>query len=244
MVIFYVGTTKIPEVNEGVRGESECYGDILRMNAYESFQNLTLKTLSSFHWITKNIKNPNSFYIFTDDDCVINWQHTVAFLIDKVKFAHKKLIYCGFQYEEGSQPIRGNSRLSVPWRLYPEKYFPSFCRGVMIILTYSMIESLYEASTVTYYDNFPLEDVMIYGILRYKLHLPQEHIAPVCNGGRNLVFYPWDNSLSATDKMLRKWRRLLHELRSNCILTKRGLFSQECDQYNKLKMLHFENLVM
>jgi len=174
----------------------------------------------------------SSFYTFVDDDCVIDLGLTVDFLVKEIQHADESVIYCGFQYESGSLPIRGFSKISVTWQQYPAKVYPAFCRGVMVILSYPMIVNLYEISRVTRSNIFPLEDVMIYGILRFKLELQNHHIFPVLNGGKPLVFYPWDDSSSVTLTMKRKWNRMQTAELSSTVYSKRAFALGKCAKYN------------
>ena len=209
--MFIIGKTESTKLEQQVKSETECFQDILLTSVSESFRNLTLKTLLTFKWITYNMPVTSLFYVMVDDDCVVDLALTIEFLQNKTNEADKSVMYCGFQYESDIQPIRGFSKMSITWQQYPAKYLPDFCRGVMVILSYPMIVGLFRISKTTNYSVFPLEDVMIYGILRFKLGLQNEHIFPVVNGGKSLVFYPWDETSALPSKMVRKWKRIKDE---------------------------------
>ena len=232
-IAFVIGLSPSQSVNDAVQAESTCYQDVLLLDISDTFKNLSLKTLSAFEWIRYNAKDASSFYFVVDDDCVVDLKNTVSYLrpfFDSLYF-DKKLMLCGFQYEKGAQPIRGFSKLSVTWQEYPAKYYPEFCRGVMVIMTYSMIESLHDVSTRTNYIHFPVEDAMIYGILREKLNIKDNHISPVINEGRMLVFYPWDNTPAVSAKMRHKWSRMVSDLTASFEVFKRDYNSDGCETY-------------
>nr|CAB3224816.1 beta-1,3-galactosyltransferase bre-5-like [Phallusia mammillata] len=141
-------------------------------------------------------------------------------------------MYCGFMFEKNSGVIRGNGKLSVQPEQYPESIYPDFCRGVMVIMTYEMLIDIYMASTVTNYQSFPLEDVMVYGILRQKISTKRRNIQPVINRGLPLVFYPWDETEQLFGKMKDKWQKYAQELHSSYLVRHKT--------YNRLKCFSFD----
>jgi len=213
LVVFMIGLHPSDDgINRTVRIESKCYNDILRSNVMNTFGNLTQKSLSTFEWITLKMKQKAKFFIVTDDNCVVDIIATTNFLSHYLSPGNEttSAMYCGFMFERLSGVIRGNSKLSLTRGMYPETILPSFCRGAMVILTYPMINDLQLIAKTTNYTDFPLEDIMIYGILRAKLGT--DNIQPVINGGIPLVYYPWDDTDNATTLMKLKWRTLITKL--------------------------------
>ncbi|CAK8687177.1 unnamed protein product [Clavelina lepadiformis] len=232
-VIFLIGSVSNKFQNK-INLESECFDDILQTTFDDTFRNLTIKTLSAFKWITQKMAKKSMFYVISDDDCVINLMETVKFLQTKVENGKPidNRIYCGFQYESINGVIRGKHRLSTSWSQYPALRYPSFCRGVMVILTFPMIVDIYEMSKVTNYTGFPLEDVMVYGILRHKLGHNGKDISAVINGGHPIMFYPWDNNnKSLLIKMKRMWKLWLPEMLNVTTVIKRNMTDKTCPDY-------------
>ena len=207
-VVFLLGhDSDDDKTNVAVENEANCYNDILRTNIVDTFSNLTIKTLSTFKWISQNLQHKVRYYVITDDNCVADLRTITNYLVRYLNpnAYETSAMYCGFMYERNSGVIRGNGKMSVSEQVYPNPIYPSYCRGAMVILTHNMINDIYITSTQTDYEDFPLEDVMVYGILREKLN--KINIKPVINGGIPLIFYPWDDGKTATNAMRWKWQR-------------------------------------
>jgi len=233
-VIFLIGATPDDHVQNLVKVESNCFGDILQTNLSDTFHNLTFKTLSAFKWISTQFQRKSDFYVFSDDDCVINVRNTLNFLVTTIPIgsSEKQVMYCGFMYEKCSGVIRGNGKLSLQQSQYTSDILPPFCRGVMVVLTYKMVTDLYAISQVTHYEDFPLDDVMIYGILREKLNQGDANIYPVINKGHPLVFYPWSDGEAVVEKMAMYWKSLKNKPPPDRNIHPRGSHTFACLRYN------------
>nr|XP_018671248.1 beta-1,3-galactosyltransferase bre-5-like isoform X2 [Ciona intestinalis] len=210
-LVFLIGKPLDKVHNDDLRKEKLCFDDILQTADSDTHPNLVIKTLSAIRWIVQNLYHPRSFYIFTNDNCVVHIGSTVKFL-KTLTGASKDLMYCGFKYEKNSGVIRGG-KWGVHWSQYPATTYPDFCRGVMVILSPTVVAQIYKVAMMTALQGFPLEDVMVYGILRHKINNSSSNIQPVINGGHPLVFYPWDATNAVVGKMERKWNEWRLELR-------------------------------
>ena len=56
----------------------------------------------------------------------------------------------------------------MPHEIYPGEFYPSFCHGGMVILSYPQVHQLYHTALRTNITGLYLEDVLIFGILRHK----------------------------------------------------------------------------
>ena len=61
------------------------------------------------------------------------------------------------------------SRYYISEEIYSEDLYPPFCHGGMTIISQNHLMKLYETSLVTEKGDLFLEDVYIYGILRFIL---------------------------------------------------------------------------
>ena len=66
-----LGISENPAINRAVYKENLQYQDIIQVNFIDSYNNLTLKTLSILHWTKKNCKNVQ-WIIKSDSDVFIN----------------------------------------------------------------------------------------------------------------------------------------------------------------------------
>ena len=61
------------------------------------------------------------------------------------------------------------SRYYISEDIYSGNLYPPFCHGGMVVISQNHLKKLYETSLVTEKGDFFLEDVYIYGILRFSL---------------------------------------------------------------------------
>lgn len=69
--VFLVGTTEEEGVMEAVLKESQVFRDIIQVSFRDTYDNLTLKTLSGFHWVDRYCPNP-TWVLKSDADVVVN----------------------------------------------------------------------------------------------------------------------------------------------------------------------------
>lgn len=69
--VFLLGTTDDQGVMEAVQKESQMFRDIIQVSFRDTYDNLTLKTLSGFHWVDRFCTNP-TWVLKSDADVVIN----------------------------------------------------------------------------------------------------------------------------------------------------------------------------
>lgn len=121
---------------------------------------------------------------------------------------HPDAIYCGFSYDPHSKPSRNmKNKWGVNLEQYSEEMYPAFCHGGMYTMSGALLSSIFAVSTVTNYDNFHLEDVLVTGILREKSRVEDSKI--VKRGGlkaQPLMYYGWDSGPRVMLKMTHKWR--------------------------------------
>ena len=76
------------------------------------------------------------------------------------------------------------SKWAMSRNIYPTDVYPTFCHGGMTILSYQLMSTIYRTSQITQYSEFHLEDVLIYGILRFKSGIDGERVVSIGNGGK------------------------------------------------------------
>ena len=70
-VVFMIGKSSYQEINDKIEKESQLYGDIVQNNFYDSYLNLTIKTLMGFRWISTYCSNAK-YALKIDDDVLVN----------------------------------------------------------------------------------------------------------------------------------------------------------------------------
>ncbi|XP_039250258.2 beta-1,3-galactosyltransferase brn-like [Styela clava] len=208
--IFVVGITEDSNVEIGLKSEAENFEDILQVNVSDRFLTSPKKSLSAFYWIRNSLQAHTTFYITTLDNCVVNINTVVKFLLDHQDETAES-VHCGYMFEKDTAVIRGSGFRSISKELYPKKTYPPFCRQNLVILSFPFVKMIHEVSLSTNISGFNLEDVLLFGILREKLG-KENSIKNIKNGGKPLVYYPWDETDKVLLKMKIKWKDWKREL--------------------------------
>uniref|UniRef100_H2YF50 Uncharacterized protein n=1 Tax=Ciona savignyi TaxID=51511 RepID=H2YF50_CIOSA len=89
-------------------------------------------------------------------------------------------MFCSFQYSNHLVPNRDeNSKYFVSREVYPDAQFPHFCHGGLTVLSFPILSEIYRLAEITNRTGMVLEDVLINGILRYKLGKKNSNIKRV-----------------------------------------------------------------
>jgi Galactosyltransferase len=83
---FLVGGVADEKVRSALYSESELHGDIIQSHVFDSYDNLTLKTVSALEWIDTYCYQVK-FILKTDDDMFINVPRLLLFA---EKHSHEK----------------------------------------------------------------------------------------------------------------------------------------------------------
>ena len=167
-VIFLVGKSSTSKEQELLVEENEVFGDILQSNVSDEYKSLPKKVLSGFKFLSEQDDLRTTFVASTDDDCFVDIPHFHDyFSTDQPSKLNR--IHCGFVYNDKETPIRDpRSKWHVPKSMYSKDNFPPLCHGGLVVMSLRHVELLYETSLRTEFGDFPLEDVLIFGVLRQK----------------------------------------------------------------------------
>uniref|UniRef100_A0A8D8WQW6 Hexosyltransferase n=1 Tax=Cacopsylla melanoneura TaxID=428564 RepID=A0A8D8WQW6_9HEMI len=156
--------------NQIVNEESNLYGDIIQGNFIDSYDNLTLKTVSMMEWIHDYC--PESYFVLkTDDDMFINVPKLLTFL---VKHQNSKMTFFG-RLAKKWRPIRkASSKYYVSPVQYSAKIFPDFTTGPAYLFTSDVVSDVYTKALETTY--LKLEDVFTTGVVAQALKIKRQHV--------------------------------------------------------------------
>ena len=70
-VVHILGYSQDPQINQAILQENKMFRDIIQVNFMDSYENLTLKTLSILHWTKHYCKNVQ-WVIKSDTDVLVN----------------------------------------------------------------------------------------------------------------------------------------------------------------------------
>lgn len=206
---FILGRSTNSAVSTALTQENMIYGDLIRGNFIDSYNNLTLKTLSSLEWVDQNC--PKAKYILkTDDDMFINVPKLLQFLDAHAK--DKRVIYG--RLAKKWKPIRNKkSKYYISTGQFSAAVFPPFTTGPAYVMTSDVIHDLYENSLEQLY--LKLEDVFTTGIVAQKLGIKRVHDNMFLN--RRIAFNPCNIRKAISVHMIKPneqfdlWKKLLDQ---------------------------------
>jgi len=170
-----LGSISNETINKKVEEEQVLYGDIIRGKFVDTYDNLTLKTISILEWVD-NYCPKAAFVLKTDDDMFINVSRLLAF-IAKHK-PEQRTIYG--RLAKKWKPIRNKkSKYYISPQQYKPPVFPDFTTGPAYLLPANLAKPLYlSALNHTY---LKLEDVFLTGIVANGLKIKRVHAPEFLN---------------------------------------------------------------
>lgn len=178
---FMLGQGLDKEVNQTLSDENNVYGDIIQGNFIDSYNNLTLKTISYLEWVDENCSRAK-YILKTDDDVFINVPRLLKFLSDHTS---KRVIF-GRLSKQWKAVRNPKSKYYVSRKEYPQVLYPVFCTGPAYVLSGDIIHDLYVKALKTLC--LKLEDVFITGIVANSLGINRIHATEFSN--RRVPFSP------------------------------------------------------
>lgn len=204
---FVLGTTDVQSIEDALEAESYMYSDIIRGKFIDSYNNLTLKTISSLEWVDTYCSRA-AFVLKADDDMFINVNRLMSF-IDK-HHSSERVIYG--RLAKKWKPIRNKrSKYYVSPQQYFPSVFPQFTTGPAYLISGAAIHDLYlKAMAQTY---LKLEDVFTTGIVAQLVNVKRIHVNEFLN--RRIAFNPCNLRKAISVHMVKAneqfdlWKKLL-----------------------------------
>ncbi|XP_038270998.1 UDP-GalNAc:beta-1,3-N-acetylgalactosaminyltransferase 1 [Dermochelys coriacea] len=123
-----------------IEDESILYGDIIRQDFMDTYNNLTLKTIMAFRWVSEFCSN-TKYIMKTDSDVFINPGNLVTFLQN---INSSDSFFTGYPLIDNFS-YRGFYRKTyISYDEYPFKVYPSYCSGMGYILDGKLALKIYE----------------------------------------------------------------------------------------------------
>ena len=140
--VFLLGMSNVSSVNEAIREESQLFGDIVQEDFFDSYRNLTLKTVMGMRWISTYCKNAK-FAVKIDDDVIMN-THYVHRYLGSVDERIKNTFFCIHIW--WAVPDRTSSKWSISTNEYANDTFPSYCDGPAYMFTNDLSNKIFGQS--------------------------------------------------------------------------------------------------
>ncbi|NXM58049.1 B3GL1 acetylgalactosaminyltransferase, partial [Illadopsis cleaveri] len=154
-----------------VEDESVLYGDIIRQDFTDTYDNLTLKTIMAFQWLSEFCPNAR-FFMKTDADVFINTPNLVKLLL---QLNSSENVFTGYPLME-NLPHRGLDRTRfISYEEYPFKFYPPYCSGLGYILDGKLALRVYEL--MGHVRPLKFEDVYVgicLNILKVNITIPED----------------------------------------------------------------------
>lgn len=131
--IFVIGKCNCKKL---IYQESRIHKDILFINYYNHYFNITPILLIALNWI--NNKFHYNYLIKWDDDIILNIPLLLLYINNHIE----ALNYCGFFYNKTGICRNRNRICYIPFRLYKYIYIPSFVASGILILSLSISRSI------------------------------------------------------------------------------------------------------
>uniref|UniRef100_A0A3Q1F6J3 Hexosyltransferase n=1 Tax=Acanthochromis polyacanthus TaxID=80966 RepID=A0A3Q1F6J3_9TELE len=121
--------------------ESQTHHDILQSDFLDSYNNLTIKTMVMFEWLSTHCSN-TSYAMKIDSDMFLNVQN----LIDMLLKAPKHLYMTGMM-ARGAPVLRDHtSKWFLPYSAFPESTYPPYALGMGYVFSLDLPKKILEAS--------------------------------------------------------------------------------------------------
>ncbi|NXC27771.1 B3GL1 acetylgalactosaminyltransferase, partial [Campylorhamphus procurvoides] len=163
------GGNKATELS--VEDESNLYGDIIQQDFRDTYDNLTLKTIMGFHWLSEFCPNA-TFLMKTDSDVFINTPNLVRFLL---KQNSSEDLFTGYPFVDNFA-YRGLAKSrSISHEEYPFRLYPPYCSGLGYVLHGKLALRIYQL--MSHVKPVKFEDVYVgicLHLLKVNISVPED----------------------------------------------------------------------
>ncbi|NXC66091.1 B3GL1 acetylgalactosaminyltransferase, partial [Anhinga anhinga] len=174
LTLFLVGQDTEGQDNAAalsVEDESILYGDIIRQDFMDTYDNLTLKTIMAFRWVSEFCSNAR-FVMKTDADVFINTANLVKFLL---KLNSTENLFTGYPFIDNFAYRGFYKKTYISYDEYPFKLYPPYCSGMGYVLDGKLALRVYEL--MSHIKPIKFEDVYVgicLNILKVNIHVPED----------------------------------------------------------------------
>ncbi|KAL1418302.1 hypothetical protein MTO96_005770 [Rhipicephalus appendiculatus] len=154
-VAFLLGAGNDSRLQSAVESEASVHGDLIQEAFFDSYRNVTLKSIMMLRWTTRFCPGAR-FVVKVDDDTYLNAGNFFAAMQSRSEDAIYGKLY------QMSQPIRD---LTNKWYVTPDEYpgdmYPDYVGGSAYVIGGDVVDALYRATG--HVRPFPIEDAYITG---------------------------------------------------------------------------------
>ncbi|NXD26365.1 B3GL1 acetylgalactosaminyltransferase, partial [Spelaeornis formosus] len=154
-----------------VEDESILYGDIIRQDFVDTYDNLTLKTIMAFQWFSEFCSSAR-FFMKTDVDVFINTRNLVRFLL---QLNASENVFTGYPLINNFAYRGFDRKRFISYEEYPFRLYPPYCSGLGYILDGKLVWRTYEL--MGHIKPLKFEDVYVgicLNILKVNITVPED----------------------------------------------------------------------
>lgn len=172
LTLFLLGRdTRGKDEAAALENESVLYGDIIRQDFMDTYDNLTLKTIMAFQWFSEFCSNAR-FFMKTDVDVFINTPNLVRFLL---RLNSSQDVFTGYPLINNFAYRGLDRKRSISYEEYPFRLYPPYCSGLGYILDGNLALRAYEL--MGHVKPLKFEDVYVgicLNLLKVNVTLPED----------------------------------------------------------------------
>ncbi|XP_032553431.1 UDP-GalNAc:beta-1,3-N-acetylgalactosaminyltransferase 1 [Chiroxiphia lanceolata] len=154
-----------------VEDESILYGDIIQQDFVDTYDNLTLKTIMGFQWVSEFCPSTR-FLMKTDSDVFINTPNLVKFLLQRNS---SETLFTGYPLINNFAYRGSDKTRSISYQEYPFRLYPPYCSGLGYVLDGKLALRIYEL--MSHVKPVKFEDVYVgicLNILKVNVSVPED----------------------------------------------------------------------
>lgn len=206
--LFFMGLPDSNVTQHKIVLENQLYNDIVQGNFFDCYRNLTYKHVMVLKWTLYYC--PCARYLLkTDDDTFVNAPYLLETLNHKLSpLGARNLLMCQLSWD-GRVKRSYRSKWRVSYSEYPDRWYPPYCRGWVIIYSPDVVYKLYTEAQVNPF--FWIDDVHITGTMAVKQNISLTDLGELAVDESNV---PSDKNISdrfvfclltEADKSMRKF---------------------------------------
>ncbi|KAL0108517.1 hypothetical protein PUN28_015213 [Cardiocondyla obscurior] len=156
-ITFLLGKSDNDTLNNLIVEESSQYNDIVQERFFDTYNNLTLKSVMMLKWVTSNCDQAK-YLMKTDDDMFVN----IPLLLQTLRSRPQAETLLGSLICNAKPILDPKNKWYTPKYMYSEKTYPNYLSGTGYVMSMNVAAKLYQAALVT--PLLHLEDVYVTGL--------------------------------------------------------------------------------
>ena len=140
-----MGLSDNETVTETVIDESDKHSDVIVNNITDLYENLSLKTISAFNWMTE-FCDQSAFLLKVDDDMFVQVERLLEMVKNLLEKESNPRMILG-NISRGWKPVRNpQSKYLITEAQYPGENYPDFATGPSYLVSQQALKDIVSAA--------------------------------------------------------------------------------------------------